>query len=152
MVLFCLYISHWHQFPRSWEISVGHIFTLFSESPAPRRRIPGAWEGVIYSCWIYYWISGCLMKSSPSWPSTQLSPWPVWDGSLPTERSTSLLDATTFSFDSDHFRWEWKTEVFRFVLFVLKCLEHSEPQRGVVYFGPCMHLFFFSLPRFNQVQ
>ena len=84
------------------------------------------WEGVIYSCWIYYWISGCLMKSSPSWPSTQLSLGQSEMGASPTERSTSVLDATTFSFDSDHFqlRMENRSVLFWFVLFcfVLKCL------------------------------
>ena len=42
-------------------------------------------------------------------------------GAFPTERSTSLLDATTFSFDSDHFQLRMENRTFLFC-FVLKCL------------------------------
>lgn len=42
-------------------------------------------------------------------------------GAFPTERSTSLLDATTFSFDSDHFQLRMENRSFLFC-FVLKCL------------------------------
>ena len=81
------------------------------------------WEGVIYSCWIYYWISGCLMKSSPSWPNTQVSPWPVWDGSLHYREVNLTSRCHDFQF------WFWplpvedgKQKFFVLFCFVLKYL------------------------------